>query len=49
VALAEGAAVRRGDPLFVIDRRPYEAEVARAEAELDCDSDGEPSGYSDLR
>jgi len=35
VAFAEGATVRRGDVLFVIDRRPYEAEVARAEAELE--------------
>jgi len=34
VAFAEGATVRRGDLLFVIDPRPYEAEVARAEAEL---------------
>lgn len=35
VAFAEGATVRRGDVLFVIDPRPYEAEVARAEAELE--------------
>ena len=34
VAFVEGAMVHRGDVLFVIDRRPYEAEVARAEAEL---------------
>jgi len=34
VAFTEGATVRRGDPLFVIDPRPYAAEVARAEAEL---------------
>jgi RND family efflux transporter MFP subunit len=34
VAFTEGATVRRGDPLFLIDPRPYEAEVARAEAEL---------------
>lgn len=34
VAFAEGATVHRGDLLFVIDPRPYEAEVARAEAEL---------------
>ena len=35
VAFAEGAIVRRGDPLFYIDARPYEADVARAEAELE--------------
>src|SRR5688572_15805230 len=34
VAFTEGAIVRRGDPLFYIDARPYEADVARAEAEL---------------
>lgn len=34
VVFTEGATVRRGDLLFVIDPRPYEAEVARAEAEL---------------
>ena len=30
VAFAEGAIVRRGDPLFYIDARPYEADAARA-------------------
>lgn len=35
VAFAEGADVRRGDVLFVIDQRPYTAEVAKAEAELE--------------
>jgi RND family efflux transporter MFP subunit len=35
VAFVEGAMVRRGDVLFVIDSRPYEAEFARAEAELE--------------
>ena len=35
VAFAEGATVRKGDVLFVIDPRPYETEVARAEAELE--------------
>jgi RND family efflux transporter MFP subunit len=35
VAFVEGATVRQGDVLFVIDARPYEAEVARAEAELE--------------
>ena len=35
VAFTEGATVRRGDVLFVIDPRPYEADVARAEAELE--------------
>jgi len=32
VAFTEGATVHQGDVLFVIDRRPYQAEVARAEA-----------------
>jgi RND family efflux transporter MFP subunit len=35
VAFTEGAIVRRGDPLFYIDARPYQAEVSRAEAELE--------------
>jgi RND family efflux transporter MFP subunit len=35
VAFAEGATVRKGDILFTIDPRPYEAQVARAEAELE--------------
>ena len=34
VGFAEGAMVRQGDVLFVIDPRPYQAEVARAEAVL---------------
>ena len=34
VAFTEGATVHQGDVLFVIDQRPYEAEVARAEASL---------------
>lgn len=34
VAFAEGREVRKGDVLFVIDSRPYAAELARAEAEL---------------
>ena len=34
VAFTEGASVHQGDVLFVIDQRPYEAEVARAEAVL---------------
>jgi RND family efflux transporter MFP subunit len=34
VAFTEGATVHQGDVLFVIDRRPYQAEVARAEAVL---------------
>jgi RND family efflux transporter MFP subunit len=34
VGFIEGALVRQGDVLFVIDQRPYEAEVARAEAVL---------------
>src|SRR5690242_11747565 len=35
VAFTEGAIVRRGDPLFYIDARPYQAEVSRAQAELE--------------
>ena len=34
VAFSEGSIVRRGDPLFYIDARPYQAEVERAEAQL---------------
>jgi len=35
VGFVEGAMVRQGDPLFTIDPRQYEAEVARAEAALE--------------
>jgi multidrug efflux system membrane fusion protein len=35
VTFSEGATVRQGDPLFLIDPRPYEAEVARADAVLE--------------
>ena len=35
VAFTEGATVRQGDILFTIDQRPYQAEVARAEAVLE--------------
>jgi membrane fusion protein, multidrug efflux system len=35
VIFSEGATVKQGDPLFEIDPRPYEAEVARAEAVLE--------------
>jgi RND family efflux transporter MFP subunit len=35
VAFTEGALVRRGDPLFYIDARPYQADVDRAAAELE--------------
>src|SRR4029078_13722128 len=34
VAFTEGAIVHQGDVLFTIDARPYESEVARAEAAL---------------
>jgi RND family efflux transporter MFP subunit len=34
VAFREGAEVRKGEVLFVIDRRPYEAALKRARAEL---------------
>ncbi|MFZ0788656.1 MAG: biotin/lipoyl-binding protein, partial [Chromatiaceae bacterium] len=35
VRYTEGGEVRQGDVLFVIDQRPYRAELARAEAELE--------------
>jgi RND family efflux transporter MFP subunit len=35
IAFPEGAFVRQGDVLVTIDPRPYEAEVARTEAELE--------------
>jgi multidrug efflux system membrane fusion protein len=35
VAFVEGALVHQGDALFTVDARPYEADVARAEAELE--------------
>ncbi|MFM0498508.1 efflux RND transporter periplasmic adaptor subunit [Paraburkholderia caledonica] len=34
VHFRDGATVRKGDPLFTIDRRPYQAEVDRAAAQL---------------
>lgn len=34
IAFKEGGVVRKGQRLFVIDTRPYEAEVARARAEV---------------
>ncbi len=34
IAFKEGAEVKRGDVLFVIDQRPYVAELDRAKAEL---------------
>lgn len=34
VNFKEGAEVKKGDVLFVIDQRPFKAELARAEAEL---------------
>ena len=35
VVFAEGREVRKGDVLFEIDPRPYEADLARAQAELE--------------
>lgn len=35
VAFTEGAEVHRGDLLFVIDPRPYQADLARAQAQLE--------------
>jgi len=43
VAYAEGQEVKKGDLLFVIDQRPYQAELARAQAALEkarSDADG---------
>lgn len=34
VHFKDGALVKKGDPLFTIDPRPYQAELARAEAQL---------------
>jgi RND family efflux transporter MFP subunit len=34
VNFTEGSTVKKGDPLFVIDPRPYRAELSKAEAEL---------------
>jgi multidrug efflux system membrane fusion protein len=34
VHFADGALVRKGDPLFTIDPRPYQAELERAQAQL---------------
>src|SRR3954453_16829384 len=34
INFAEGAEVKKGDLLFVIDRRPYEAAVEKTEAEI---------------
>lgn len=35
IEFKEGSVVQKGDQLFVIDPRPYQAELARAEAELE--------------
>jgi multidrug efflux system membrane fusion protein len=37
VAFQEGAEVKKGDTLFVVDPRPYESQVAQAEATLNKD------------
>jgi multidrug efflux system membrane fusion protein len=37
VAFQEGAAVKKGDTLFVVDPRPYESQVAQAEATVNKD------------
>jgi multidrug efflux system membrane fusion protein len=34
VHFTDGASVKKGDPLFTIDPRPFEAEVARAQSQL---------------
>jgi RND family efflux transporter MFP subunit len=40
IGFDEGSRVRKGQVLFEIDPRPYEAELARAEAELERDRSG---------
>jgi membrane fusion protein (multidrug efflux system) len=44
----EGSDVKKGDLLFVIERAPYEAEVARAQAELASDKAGLQKAKLDL-
>jgi multidrug efflux system membrane fusion protein len=48
VAFAEGKEVRKGDILFEIDPRPYQAELARAEAALDQAKSGAALAVRDV-
>jgi multidrug efflux system membrane fusion protein len=50
VAFREGQEVRKGDLLFVIDRRPYEAQLAQAQAQLErARSDAQLARAQDAR
>ena len=44
----DGSFVKAGDPLFTIDPRPFEAEVARAEAQLESARTGQRLADSEL-
>src|SRR5215510_11514169 len=48
VDFKEGAEVRKGDRLFVIDPRPYEAQVVQAEATLAKDRAQMEAGQANL-
>src|SRR5438046_2159369 len=48
VDFKEGADVRKGDRLFVIDPRPYEAQVAQADATLAKDRPQLQAGQANL-
>jgi membrane fusion protein, multidrug efflux system len=48
VDFIEGADVRKGDRLFVIDPRPYESQVAQAEATLDKDKAQQQAAEANL-
>src|SRR5262245_17838254 len=48
VDFKEGADVRKGDRLFVIDPRPYESQVAQAEATLSKDKAQLQAGQANL-
>ncbi len=48
VHFEDGSFVKAGDPLFTIDPRPFEAEVARAEAQLESARTGQRLADSEL-
>jgi RND family efflux transporter MFP subunit len=49
VAFAEGKEVKKGEVLFQIDPRPYQAELARAEAELERSRSAASLARSDVQ
>src|SRR5918993_37145 len=49
VTFDEGKEVKKGEVLFEIDPRPYQAELARAEAELERARSGESLAASDVQ